>query len=129
MKKVGECVYVVHLSVGRERYATYTLPSNLPFPSPLGTNICLGCEDEHLEDNFHIAEVISYEHKHYYEQGVGSFMGDLWMGLVEAGSVGAGVEPKTFRVKPECYADFREQMIDSGWEIEEESSELRPEES
>lgn len=119
--------YHVNVNVG-SHYARFVLPSNLPFPSPIGTEIFLACEDEHLLRGFRGAEVIGYEHQTPYNRGIRtSSLGSLHMILLPP-------EDKDLRVKigylvhPESYGHFRYQMIEFGWKVEYESPELQPKE-
>lgn len=116
--------YSVSVNIGI-LYARFTLPSNLPFPSPLGTEVFLACDDSHLARGFRGAEVSGYEHRENYDHETRrSSLGELLMHLMPPDD-DRYVEPSSpYYIKPECYEEFREMMEEFGWTVHDESPEL-----
>ena len=121
--------YSVEMGVG-ENYAKYILPSNLPFPSPEGTQVFLSCDDEHLLRGFRGAEVRGYEHWDRYDRETQrSSLHAFYMNLIPPQDKQNKEPAWIYYIKPECYSEFREQMLEFGWKIVTESQELRPKET
>ncbi len=116
--------YSVSVNIGKH-YARFTLPSNLPFPSPVGTEVFLACEDEHLLRGFRGAVVTGYEHREHYDRDkFRSFLGALHMHLIPPDDDRYAEPHSSYYIKPECYEEFREMMEDFGWTVHDESTEL-----
>jgi len=120
---VSQLFYTLSVSVGLQDSATLEIASDLPYPSPVGTERLLECEDEHLDRRCSRgATVHLYEHKVRHEwQHKTADLSALFMILAPPEDDG---QLEYYVVKQECWAEFRQQMEDNGWSVVELSNGL-----